>query len=194
MPKPQRTKPITWFGAVFCTILWLIIILGGLAVLIVYLVFKPRSPRFDISSVTLNAAYLDMGYLLNADVTILANFTNPNRKVNVDFSYMYLELYYEGTLIATQYIEPFRAPSAASRFVTMHLVTSQVRLNQKETMLLQKQLQSNRVILQVKGVFRTRSDFGSFLKYSYWLYGHCTLLVTAPPTGVLKDRRCRTKH
>lgn len=194
LPRDRRTKPVTWFAAAFCIIFWLVIIIGGLVVLVVYLVFRPRSPRFDVNSVTLNAAYLDMGYLLNADLNLLANLTNPNKKVSVDFSYMHLDLYFENTLIATQYIEPFSAARGQSMFANIHMVTSQVRLSMKETMLLQKQIENNRVMLTVKGVFRARSNLGGFLKYSYWLHGHCSIMVSSPPSGVLRDKRCRTKH
>ena len=61
MPRPVRTKPITCLGAVFCTNFCIVIFLGGLSVLIVYLVYRPRSPRFDVSSATLNTAYIDAG-------------------------------------------------------------------------------------------------------------------------------------
>ncbi|PPE01269.1 hypothetical protein GOBAR_DD01697 [Gossypium barbadense] len=194
LPQDRRTKPQTWFGAVFCIIFWLVIIIGGIIVLIVYLVFRPRSPHFDVISVTWNAAYLDMGYLLNADLTVLANFTNPNKKVSVDFSYLYLDLYFENTLIATQYIEPFSATRGQSIFANIHMVSSQVKLSMKESMLLQKQIQNNRVIFTVKGMFRARSNLGSFLKYSYWLHGQCGIMLSSPPTGVLRDKKCKTKH
>ncbi|XVE74927.1 hypothetical protein DITRI_Ditri12bG0057800 [Diplodiscus trichospermus] len=194
LPRDRRTKPLTWFAAAFCIIFWLIVIIGGLVVLIVYLVFRPRSPRFDINSVSLNAAYLDMGYLLNADVTVLANFTNPNKKVRVDFSYMYLDLYFENTLIATQYIEPFSAARGLSMFANIHMVTSQVKLSMKETLLLQKQVENNRVMFTVKGAFRARSNLGGYLKYSYWLHSYCSIMVSSPPSGVLREKRCRTKH
>lgn len=183
-----------WLGAVFCAILWIVIFLGGLIVLIVYLVYRPRSPRFDVSSASLNMAYIDAGSLLNADLTVLANFTNPNKKVSVDFSYMIIDLYYGSTLIATQYIEPFSAERAESRFVNVHMVTSQVRLPVLESARLQEQISKNGAIFDVKGVFRVRSKLGTLLKYSYRLYGHCTILVTAPPSGVLRATKCRTKR
>ncbi|OMO60275.1 Late embryogenesis abundant protein, LEA-14 [Corchorus capsularis] len=194
LPRARRTKPITWFAAAFCIIFWLAIIIGGLIVLVVYLVFRPRSPRFDVTSVTFNAAYLDMGYLLNADIQVLANFTNPNKKVRIDYSYMYLDLYFENTLIATQYVEPFSASRGQSTFRDIHMVTSQVKLSMKETLLLQKQIENNRVMFTVKGVFRARSDFGSVWKYSYWLHGQCGIIVSSPPSGVLKAKLCKTRH
>ncbi|KAJ4710984.1 Late embryogenesis abundant protein [Melia azedarach] len=194
VPLPPRTKLTTWFLAGFCAIFWVVIILGGLIVLIIYLLFRPHNPRFDVSSVTLNAAYLDVGALLNADLTVLANFTNPNKKVKVDFSYVVLDLYYGRTLIASQYVEPFTAARATSWLTNVHMVTSQVRLPLEETERLEKERASNAVVFQVKGVFRARSNLGSFLRYSYWLYSHCTIMMTGPPSGVLRGGKCKTKR
>ncbi|KAI9113924.1 hypothetical protein K1719_015175 [Acacia pycnantha] len=194
VPDQKKTKPHTWLFAIFCLIFWLVIIIGGLIVLIVYLVFRPQSPNFEVSSASLNAAYLDMGYLLNADVTLLANFTNPNKKVHVDFSTTMIYLYYGSTLIATQYVEPFSTSRAESRFATIRMVASQVQLPLAETQRLVKQVQSNGIILEVKGVFRARSTLGRILRYSYNLYGYCTIMLTRPPGGVLIKRNCRTKR
>ncbi|KAL0004372.1 hypothetical protein SO802_011933 [Lithocarpus litseifolius] len=187
-------RPLTWFLAAFCAILWVVIIVGGLIVLIVYLVYRPRLPRFDISAATLNAAYLDMGYLLNADVTMLANFSNPNRKVNVDFSYMYIDLYYGSTLIATQYVQPFKATRAQSKFAYIHMVTSQVGIPLVAARRLKKQIEADGVQFQVKGYFRARSTLGRLLKYSYLLHTHCYILMSGPPTGALIRSECKTKH
>ncbi|PON64284.1 hypothetical protein PanWU01x14_125980 [Parasponia andersonii] len=194
MPSTRPTNPLTWFGAAFCAIFWVVIILGGLAVLIVYLIFRPKSPRFDVSAATLNAAYLDMGYLLNADLTVLANFTNPNKKVRVDFSNMYIELHYGRTLIATQYIEPFSAPKAETKFENLHMVTSQVRLSELEIQRFKRQMMGSGVLFDVKGFFRARSNFGGLLRYSYWLHDRCTIMVTRPPDGVLVAKKCKSKH
>lgn len=173
---------------------WILVIVGGLIILIVYLVFRPRSPRFDISSATINAAYLDMGYLLNADVTVLANFSNPNSKVKVEFSYVILDLYYNNNFIATRYIEPFAVTRGESRFSDVHMVASQVRLSTERSMQLQKQIEQGRVNLEIKGLFRARSKLGGIFHYSYWMYAHCQLVVTGPPTGVLIRKKCVTKR
>lgn len=193
-PKEQKSPPLTWLGACLCVIFWLIIIIGGLIVLIVYLVFRPQIPHFDVSSVTLNAAYLDVGYLLNADLTMLTNFTNPNKKVHVDFSSVIIYLYYGSTLIATQYVEPFSAARVQSRFAYIHMVTSQVQLPLNEAQRLVKQMESNGVLLEVKGVFRARSKLGTILRYSYNLYGRCSIMVARPPEGILIRKKCRTKR
>ncbi|CAL0325095.1 unnamed protein product [Lupinus luteus] len=190
----QKSKACTWCGIVFCLIFWLVIIIGGLIVLIVYLVFRPKSPHFDVSSVTLNAAYLDLGYLLNADVTLLANFTNPNKRVHVDFSSVIIYLYYGNTLISTQYVEPFSAARNQSRFAAIHMVTSQVQLPLKESQLMMKQMESNGILLDVLGVFRAKSKLGRILRYSYNLHGYCNIMLTRPPDGVLLKKKCRAKR
>ncbi|KAL3649819.1 hypothetical protein CASFOL_006222 [Castilleja foliolosa] len=193
-PTSRRTRPIAWLVAAFCALFWIIIIVGGLIVLIVYLVFQPRTPRFDISSATLNAAYLDMGYLLNADVTLLVNFTNPNTKVNVDFSYVVLDLYYERNVIATRYVTPFSVMKRESRFADVHLMTSQVRLSTGLSLDFQRQIDNGRVNFEIRGLFRTRSKLGGVFRYSYWLYAHCEIEVTGPPTGVLIRKKCVTRR
>ncbi|CAN4124096.1 unnamed protein product [Withania somnifera] len=194
VPARRKTKPFAWLVAGFCALFWVMVIVAGLAILIIYLVFRPRNPRFDITSATLNAAYLDMGYLLNADLTILANFTNPNKKGRVDFHYAILDLYHSGHLLASSYIDPFSTMSHESRFQDVHLVSSQVPLPLEQSQQLKKEVDSGRVKFEMKGLFRARSNLGSFLQYSYWLYSQCTIVVTSPPTGVLLGRKCVTKR
>ncbi|KAL2559868.1 NDR1/HIN1-like protein 13 [Forsythia ovata] len=194
LPTNRKTKPLGWLIAAFCALFWIIIIVGGLIILIVYLVFRPRNPKFDISTVTLNAAYLDMGYLLNADLRVLANFTNPNSKVNVDFSYVVFDLFYNDKFIATRYIEPFSVMRGEYKFADVHLVSSQVRLSLADSLYMQKQMENGRVNYEIRGLFRAKSKLVGFLRYSYWLYAHCKIVVGDPPTGVLISKRCETKR
>ncbi|KAL9151611.1 hypothetical protein ABFS82_11G062700 [Erythranthe guttata] len=193
-PANRQTRPIAWLIAAFCALFWVIIIVGGLIILIVYLVFRPRNPRFEISTATLNAAYLDMGYLLNADVTVLANFTNPNTKVTVDFSYVILDLYHDRNFIATRYIEPFSVVKGESRFADVHLMASQVRLSNEHSLELKKQMDGGRVEFEIRGLFRARSKLGGIFRYSYWLNAHCQMVVGGPPAGVLIGNKCVTKR
>ncbi|URD79629.1 harpin-induced protein 1 domain containing protein [Musa troglodytarum] len=195
--RPQAsppTHPVAWFAAAFCTLLWVAIILGGLAVLVVYLVFRPRNPRLEISSVTLNGAYVDAAGTLNADLTILANFSNPNEKAYVSFGYMQLDLYYRGTMIATQAVEPFEEGRGESVLRTVHMISSQVPLPGKAADALRAGAAGEGLSMEVVGSFRTRLDLGSWLHYTYWLHGRCRFFVGAPPNGSLRSSRCTTKH
>ncbi|KAL1201029.1 NDR1/HIN1-like protein 13 [Cardamine amara subsp. amara] len=195
LPPPEReTNAMTWSAAFCCAIFWIILILGGLIVLIVYLVYRPRSPYIDISAANLNAAYLDMGFLLNGDLTILANFTNPSKKSSVDFSYVTFELYYYNTLIATQYVDPFKVPKKMSMFANVHLVSSQVQLQPTQSRELQRQIETGPVLLNLRGTFHARSNLGTLFRYSYWLHTHCSFSLNSPPSGSMRARRCNTKR
>ncbi|KAF6137211.1 hypothetical protein GIB67_030975 [Kingdonia uniflora] len=194
VPQPQTTKPLSWSVAIACAILLFLIILIGLIVLIIYLVFRPKSPSFGISNASLNNAYIDTGSTLNADLTILANFTNPNKKVKVSFSYIVIGLYYENTLIARSSIEPFSARRAEVSLQDIHMVTSEVRIPVKDIQMLMKQMGGNAVKFEIRGLFRTRSKLGSLLRYSYWLHSRCDIVMTNPPSGVLLSSKCKTKR
>ncbi|KAG2241536.1 hypothetical protein Bca52824_096480 [Brassica carinata] len=73
------------------------------------------------------------GLLLNGDLAIVVNFTNPSKKSDVDFSYVMFELFFYNTLIATERIEPFIVPKGMSMFTSFHLLSSQERFMHART-------------------------------------------------------------
>ncbi|KAL7604673.1 uncharacterized protein LOC111891708 [Lactuca sativa] len=194
VPPQRRTKRLTWLVAICCVFFWIIVILGGLILLIVYLAYRPHYPKFDIASASLNAAYLDLGYLLNGDMTLLANFTNPNKKVNVEFRYMVINLYFEGTLIAARYVEPLSVSPRGYKLRDVHMVSSQIPFSRRHVAQLNEQIQIGRIMFEAKSFLRTTSNLGGFFRYSYWLYGHCKFVVSGPPSGILVDKKCETKR
>ncbi|CBI39848.3 unnamed protein product, partial [Vitis vinifera] len=80
--QPRRTNPMVWCCAILCLIFSLILIFFGIATLIIFLVIKPKTPLFDIPGVSLSSVYFDSPEYFNGDFTFLANFSNPNRKIN----------------------------------------------------------------------------------------------------------------
>ncbi|GAA0152394.1 hypothetical protein LIER_10887 [Lithospermum erythrorhizon] len=194
VPSRSKTTPCAWLVAAFCALFWIIVIVGGLIVLIVYLSYRPRNPKFDLTGASLNAAYLDMGYLLNGDLTLLANFTNANKKMKVDFSYIVMDLYFSGVFIATTYVEPLSVMSRQSRFANAHFTPSQVKLSLELSQELQRQMDNGRVKLEIKVLIKTKSKLVGIFKYSYWLYSTCNILVVSPPNGALLGHRCVTKR
>ncbi|PKA56693.1 hypothetical protein AXF42_Ash012823 [Apostasia shenzhenica] len=211
-PPLKRTSPLAWFAAIFCALLWIVVILGGIAVLVVFLVFRPRNPRLDIPQATLNAAYLDVDVdsnttLLNADLTFLANFSNPNEKVDVTFSRLDIDLYFASTLVAASAVDPFAERRGESVLRNVHMVASQVALPVKDAEEWRRQEaaaaaggggggggEGGGLRMEVRGRMMTRSEIGSLVKFSYWLHGLCSIVVGAPPAGALRSVSCRTKR
>ncbi|KAI3720360.1 hypothetical protein L6452_21276 [Arctium lappa] len=194
VPPPKKTKRLTWLVAICCVLLWIVVILGGLILLIVYLAYRPRYPKFDIASASLNAVYLDLGYLFNGDLTLLANFTNPNKRVNVEFRYMVINLYFEGTLIAARYVEPLSVSRRGYELRDVHMVSSQVPFSRRHVARLNEQMRTGRIMFETKSFLRTTSTLGGFFRYSYWLHGHCKFVVSGPPSGILVAKNCVTKR
>ncbi|XP_062014725.1 uncharacterized protein At1g08160 [Rosa rugosa] len=192
-PQARRTNPLIWCCAIVCLIFSLILIFFGIATLIMFLVVRPRIPLFDIPNAKLNTIYFDSPEYFNGDFALLANFSNPNRKIDVRFEYLQMELYFSDRLIATQSLDPFTQRPREGRLEAVHLVSSLVYLPENHAVALRTQVQNNRVDYNIRGTFRVRASLG-LIHFSYWLHSRCQLQMTGPPTGVLVARSCRTKR
>nr|CAD1839158.1 unnamed protein product [Ananas comosus var. bracteatus] len=184
---------IMYCVAAFCIILSLAVILGGAAVLAIFLAYRPRGPRLDIPTATLNAAYLDSpGPSLNADLTFLANLSNPNRRIDLKFSYLQIDLYFQSTLIATQAVRPFAERRGESVLRNVDMLSSEVALPPDAANAWQNGTApgGDGVSLRLMGKFRTRMVIGGWLRYTYWARVHCDLMVGPPPAGALLGRQC----
>ncbi|XP_051125122.1 uncharacterized protein LOC127247336 [Andrographis paniculata] len=191
LTQPQKTKPIVWFAAILCMIFTLLIIFFGVAILIVFLAVQPKTPVFDTPGASLTAIYFNSPQYIGNDMTFLANFSNPNRKLRVRFQSLYFELFFAERLIAAQAIQPFSQGPGEVRLVPVHLLPTLVYAPPNLAMELQKQGQRNRVEYRMKGTFKVRVSLGS-LHYSYRLLGDCQMEMTSPPNGVLIAHTCKT--
>ncbi|XP_021905979.1 uncharacterized protein At1g08160, partial [Carica papaya] len=192
-PQPNRTNPLIWCGAVLCLIFSLVLIFFGIATLIIFLGIKPRNPVFDAPSASLNSIYFDSPEYFNGDFTFLANFSNPNRKIDVRFEYLDMELYFLDRLIGTQAVQPFSQRRGETRLESLHFISSLVYLPQNLSMELRKQVLNNRIRYNIRGTFKVRASLG-MIHFSYWLHGRCQLEMTGPPTGVLVAHSCKTRR
>ncbi|KAJ0965286.1 hypothetical protein J5N97_026424 [Dioscorea zingiberensis] len=192
LPSTRQTNPFIWCGAILGVILSLILIITGIIILIFFLFVKPKNPVFDIPSASLNTIVLDSPFYLNADLTFLANFSNPNHKMDALFEYVNIDLYFQNRIIAAQALPPFAERRGEAKFGSIHMISSEVYLPPEISMELQKQMRNNSIMFNIRGAFRVRVSFG-IGHYTYWLYGRCQIELTNPPTGVLISKICRTK-
>uniref|UniRef100_A0A9I9D561 Late embryogenesis abundant protein LEA-2 subgroup domain-containing protein n=1 Tax=Cucumis melo TaxID=3656 RepID=A0A9I9D561_CUCME len=165
--RPRQTNPIIWCFAFLCLAFSLLLIFLGIATLVIFLVVRPRNPLFDIPNASLSTIYFDAPEYLNGDFTILANFTNPNHRVDVRYENADIELFFGDRLIATQAIQPF---------------------SQRKN-----EVQNNKIVYNIRGTFRVKASVG-IIHYSFWLHSRCQLVMTSPPTGILVARSCKTKR
>ncbi|CAN6448233.1 unnamed protein product [Victoria cruziana] len=193
LPPPRRTNPIIWCIAVLCLILAVFIVIAAIFTLVLFLAIRPRLPSIDIPSATLDSLYLDPPDLLNGDLTLVLNISNPNSRIDIRFQLLVVELYVGSTMVATQMIEPFRAANGGWRAASLPFLTSQVALGSAEVALVRQMVQTERIRYGVRTTFRTRAGLGP-IHLSYWLRGWCSLIVGGPTNGVLVSRSCKTKR
>ncbi|KAI3686154.1 hypothetical protein L1987_79827 [Smallanthus sonchifolius] len=191
--KHRRTNPAIWCSAIICLIFSILFIFIVVAILIIFLVVKPKTPVLDTSHATLNVIYFDSPGYFNGDFTFIANFSNPNKKLNVRFEHAVMQLYFEDGLIATQSIQPFSQRRKETGVVVIRFVSSLVSMSSNHARELQKQVMSNKVFYSVRGTFKVRASLGA-IHFSYWLHGQCELQMSSPPSGSLMARTCKTKR
>ncbi|KAM3396429.1 NDR1/HIN1-like protein 6 [Capsicum galapagoense] len=189
----RRTNPAVWCAAILCMLFSLLLISFGIGTLVIFLSIKPRNPVFDTSNASLSVIYLDSPKYMNGDFTFIANFTNPNKKLDVRFEHLAIELFFSDSLIATKVLQPFTQRQRETRIVQVHMISSLVYLPPISAFKLQKQVLSNRVVYNIRGTFKVRVNIG-LIHYSYWLHGRCQLEMTSPPAGALITHSCRTKR
>ncbi|KAJ0986954.1 hypothetical protein J5N97_005310 [Dioscorea zingiberensis] len=156
LPPHRKTNPLVWFGAILCIFFSLFLILAGIITLIVFLFIKPRNPVFDTPNASLNSIVLVSPFYLNGDLTLLANFSNPNKKIDVIFDYISIELYFSNRLIAAQGLPPFAQRRGEVRLASVHMISSEVYLPPELALQLQKQISTNTVMYNIRGTFKVK--------------------------------------
>ncbi|KAG8054276.1 hypothetical protein GUJ93_ZPchr0001g29315 [Zizania palustris] len=202
-PKQKKVQPMAICFTACCILFWLLVIAVGVAVLVVFLLYHPKSPRLRVTSATLNAGYIDeLGGVgggssgaraLNADLTVLAAIYNPNTKIHIVLRYMQLDLYFEGSMIATQAVwpAPLHEGPGGNVLRNVHLVVSEVTMTQEDVFVWHNATtKGGPVVLQLAGRFHTQLNFGHWFRYQYWVTPRCTLWLDPPPSGALRRARC----
>ncbi|KAF0916431.1 hypothetical protein E2562_007525 [Oryza meyeriana var. granulata] len=200
-PKEKERQPMAFCFTACCILFWLLVIAVGLAVLIIFLLYHPQSPKMRVTSATLNAGYVDElggpagggARALNADLTVLAAIYNPNTKLHIVLRYMQLDLYFQGSMIATQAVwpAPLHEGPRGNVLRSVHLVVSEVTMTQEDVFEWQNATaKGGPVVLKLAGRFRTQLIFGRWFRFKYWVTPQCTLWLDPPPSGALRRARC----
>ncbi|OIW02925.1 hypothetical protein TanjilG_29701 [Lupinus angustifolius] len=137
--------------------------------------------------------HFDSTQYFNGDFTLLTNFSNPNRRIDIKLESLDIVLLFSERIISSQSMKPFTQKARKSRLQTVNLISSLMFLPQDVSVKLQRQVQNNKVVYNVRGTFKVRVNLG-LIHWSYWLHSRCQIEMTAPPTAVLISRQCITKR
>lgn len=186
MLRFTRETPAMWCSALMCIIYAVILLISGFIILITYLVVHPKQPVFDITHANFSRAgsYPDV----LAEFAILANFSNPNKILNLKIEHASVQLLFEDTVIGNETTQPFSIMHKETKSVVFKNLrsTTPIKMPEKVRMEFLDQVLSNKVFFRLKGTFKVRSPF------TYWVHEWCYLQVTSPPGGSLVNRICNT--
>lgn len=189
--RTSRTNPWIWCGAALCFIFSILLIVFGIATLILFLAVRPRTPVFDIANAKLNTVLFESPVYFNGDVLLLVNFTNPNKKLNLRFENLHVELWFADKSIARQSILPFSQRNGKTRLEPIRLISNLVFLPVNHAVELRRQVIANKIDYEIKSTFKVKAVLG-IIHYSYSLHGSCHLQFNSPPAGNLAYRNCTT--
>lgn len=147
---------------------------------------------FDTPNARLITLFFDSEGYFNGDFVLAANFSNPNKKIDVTFEYLDFQLYFHDRLIAAQVTQPFSERRGEVKLELVRLSSSLMYLPQTVAMELRRQVLSNRIQYAIRGTFKVRASLG-VIHFSYWLHSFCQLEMSGPPTGGLVSHNCITK-
>ncbi|KFK27175.1 hypothetical protein AALP_AA8G345300 [Arabis alpina] len=191
-PLSQKSHATPKLDAL-CFIFSILLIIFGIATLILFLAVRPRTPVFDISNAKLNTINFESPVYFNGDMSLLVNFTNPNKKLDVRFEHLSVELWFSNKKIATQGVMPFSERNRKTRLEPIRLISNLVFLPVNHVVELRRQVMTNKIDYEIRSTFKVKAVLG-IIPYSYWLHGSCQLQLTSPPTGGLVYRNCTTKR
>lgn len=95
----------SWFGT-FLKILIAIIVVIGLAVLILWLLFRPNKVKFHVTDAKLTQFNLT-GNQLQYNLALNITVRNPNRRIGVYYDSIEAAAVYKGQRLQTQWLPPF---------------------------------------------------------------------------------------
>ncbi|XP_004485684.1 uncharacterized protein At1g08160-like [Cicer arietinum] len=176
-PQPTKTKSSILLRYIAIIILALIILVG-IAVLIIWLVLKPKHLQYSVENASIHDFNLtDANHLYaNFDFTIRAN--NPNSKVSFYYDSVEVSVRYEDQTLATNAVQPFFQPHKNVTRMHVRLTSQTVALYDSVPKDLKLEKSSGDIELDV--LIRARIRF----KVGMWKSKHRILKIFCSPVLV----------
>lgn len=109
--KPRRSA----FCCCFCWFLGLLltlVILAGIAAAVLYLVFRPKAPKYSIDSISIKGFNLSSSVPLSPEFDVTVRADNPNGKIGIDYrSGSSVNIFYDDVKLCNGKLPVFYQPS-----------------------------------------------------------------------------------
>ncbi|OAY38107.1 uncharacterized protein At1g08160 [Manihot esculenta] len=158
---------------VIAMVILALIVLMGLAVLITWLIIKPKQLVYTIENGTVSNFNLNYNHL-NASFDFKITVHNPNRRVSVYYDSFDVSLSYDDQTIAFNTLEPFHQPRRNVTQLETKVEARDAALSGGLSKDLRHEKQSGKIQLDVRIKARIR------FKVGIWKTKHRTLRVLCP--------------
>ncbi|KAJ7521686.1 hypothetical protein O6H91_19G063800 [Diphasiastrum complanatum] len=147
----------------FASLLVGVLVAVAVLLLLIFLVFKPQQPSFDLRDVTVSSFEVDQPLtgsssytvLLSMDCTLVLAASNPN-KVSIKYSPVHLNVLYHGHQIGIASAPAFEQPAHSNTAVQASLTVQKLSILQGDAMELLKDVVNDNVPLIITGTVRAR--------------------------------------
>ncbi|CAK7332131.1 unnamed protein product [Dovyalis caffra] len=174
VPPPS---PASKLCRIIAVVILALIVLFGLAVLITWLIIKPKQLVYRIDSASVHQFNQNNNHL-NATFDFIVKAHNPNGKISVYYDSIEVSASYEGQTIAFNTLEPFYQPHRNVTRLDAALVARDVALSEALSRDLKQQRTSGDIGLDVRIKARIRFKVG-IIKLK-----HRTLRISCSPVKV----------
>lgn len=186
----DRTHPLVWLAAIVCTMAAVVVIIGGIAAFVGYLVIHPRVPVISVSSARLDLLRNSLAGLLEAQLTILVRAENGNARAHATFSDIRFKVSYDGRDLAVLMVpSSFEVAKNSSRYLNYVVQSSEVALTPEQMEGVNFGWQRNVIGFGLKGTARTQWRVGRLGSVKFWCHLNC-ILRFHPLNGSYIPSRC----
>ncbi|XP_019199086.1 PREDICTED: uncharacterized protein At1g08160-like [Ipomoea nil] len=165
--RPRRFKPLT------CIAIFLlgVIVVVGLAILIAWLVIRPRRLVYAVENATIQNYTLTSNNRLTATFNFTLEAFNPNTHAAVYYDAIEAQLFYDDQLIADHGADPFLQPHRNVTHLDLSLPAKDVAVNANVARDFKVERTNGNVELELRVYSKVR------LKVGVWKSGHRKLKV-----------------
>ncbi|KAJ4773033.1 proline-rich receptor-like kinase [Rhynchospora pubera] len=166
--RARRTSCLIWTAAIFCAIIATAVIIAGLVILVIYLIYQPKSPYLKMGNAQLIHLYYDQAGTLDTELQITIMAENDNTKTDAAFYSLSLDLLFQSVTIAQLQAADFVVPTNSSVPLGYDVQSTPVPLDPVGMSAMDSALKNRQIPFYLTGRARTRWRLGSL--YSTLLF------------------------
>lgn len=196
--KRHRRSPCCCCLAWLCSVLLTITLLLAIAMLVFYLVDKPRVPKYTVEDLRISkfnvtgqptsktsTSQEEAGLYLSLEALLRISAWNPNKKLGIYHGDMTVSVFYEGVLISHGTIAPFYQGHKNTTMLQLDLHGNDVALKQDVGTSLKKSLVAKASVpLQMEAMAVVAIKLiGAWKSSHVKLSVICSILITSPTSS-----------